>query len=453
LKGFKDTHAETHVGIELQMVLDAFPFYVMLLDADHKILLANKAIRGDLGLVPEQIVGEYCPKVVHGLEEPYPGCPLEEAIKKGHGVECEFFDPDENRWINSAIYPIRRRTQDGKEIFIHFISDISEKKQASVEIEQNYEIQTIINSVLHLSLEDIPLNEILKRVLDLILSIPWLAFDSKGSIFLVEEKPDALVMKYQRELSKTLQMKCARIPFGKCLCGQAALMKEIQFADCIDDRHQILYSGITSHGHYCVPILFDGKTLGVINLYLREGHRQDQKEEKFLKAISNALAGVIIRKQTDHKLKRRETELEIKNRNLEEMNSALNVLLKKRDEDRKELEENVLFNVKKLLMPYIDKLKNSKSNNRQARFVNILESNLNNMISPFAHTLSHKHFSLTPLEIQIADHVKQGKGTKEIAEIFSLSIRTIEFHRQNIRKKLGLKHKKSNLRTHLLSIQ
>jgi PAS domain-containing protein len=110
LQDFKDTHVETHVGIELQMVLDAFPFYVMLLDADHKVLLANKAIRGDLGLVPDQIVGQYCPKVVHRLEEPYPGCPLEEAIKKGHGVEREFFEPDSNRWVNSAIYPIKRCT-------------------------------------------------------------------------------------------------------------------------------------------------------------------------------------------------------------------------------------------------------------------------------------------------------------------------------------------------------
>jgi DNA-binding CsgD family transcriptional regulator len=75
------------------------------------------------------------------------------------------------------------------------------------------------------------------------------------------------------------------------------------------------------------------------------------------------------------------------------------------------------------------------------------------MISPFAHTLSQKHLALTPFEIEIADLVKQGKSTKEIAKIFRLSTRTIEFHRQNIRKKLGLKHKKSNLRTYLLSIQ
>jgi PAS domain S-box-containing protein len=292
---------DTHAELELQLLLDAFPFYVMLVDAEHKILMANNAILDDLGLAPEKIIGEYCPKAVHGFEEPYPGCPLEEALKTGHGVEREFFDPDSNRWVNSAIYPTKRSTQDGQEIFIHFISDISDKKQAEVEIEHNYEIQTVINSVLRLSLEDISLDELLKRTIDLILSISWLALDSQGSIFLVEDKPDVLLMKSQRELSKTIQMKCAQIPFGKCLCGQAALTKEIQFAECIDDRHQILYSGIIPHGHYCVPILFDGKTLGVINLYLKEGHRQDQKEEDFLKAIANTLAGVIIRKQINQK--------------------------------------------------------------------------------------------------------------------------------------------------------
>ena len=67
---------DTRAEFELQMLLDALPFYVMLVDAEHKILLANNAIRDDLGLVPEQIIGEYCPKAVHGLEEPYAGCPL-----------------------------------------------------------------------------------------------------------------------------------------------------------------------------------------------------------------------------------------------------------------------------------------------------------------------------------------------------------------------------------------
>jgi len=157
LKNFKNAKVEADFGLELQKVLDAFPFYVMILDSDHKILLANEAIREDLDLDPDEIVGQHCPKVVHKLEEPYPGCPLEEAVERGHGIEREFFDPEGKRWINSAVYPTKLRAHYDREIFIHFISDISEKKRAEIKIEQNLEIQTVINSVLRLSLEDIPL--------------------------------------------------------------------------------------------------------------------------------------------------------------------------------------------------------------------------------------------------------------------------------------------------------
>jgi DNA-binding CsgD family transcriptional regulator len=117
----------------------------------------------------------------------------------------------------------------------------------------------------------------------------------------------------------------------------------------------------------------------------------------------------------------------------------------------KELGENVLSNVKELISPYLDRLKKSRLNTNQKTLVNILDSNLNNMISPFISKLSFKYFNLTPMEIRVANLVKEGKTNKEIAEILCLSKNTILFHRYNIRRKLSLKNKKINLRTHLLS--
>jgi DNA-binding CsgD family transcriptional regulator len=82
----------------------------------------------------------------------------------------------------------------------------------------------------------------------------------------------------------------------------------------------------------------------------------------------------------------------------------------------------------------------------------MLESNLNDVVSPFIHKLSSKYVGLTPTEIQIANLVKEGKTTKEIAEILHSSDRTVEFHRKNIRKKIGLVNRKVNLRSHLLTM-
>ena len=157
------------------------------------------------------------------------------------------------------------------------------------------------------------------------------------------------------------------------------------------------------------------------------------------------------RKRAEEALRKREVELQAQSHHLEEVNTALKVLLKQREDDKKELGENVLTNVKELISPYLDRLKKSRLNTNQETLVNILDSNLNNIISPFISKLSFKFFSLTPMEIKVANLVKEGKTNKEIAELLCLSKNTILFHRYNIRRKLKLKNKKINLRSHLLS--
>ena len=142
-----------------------------------------------------------------------------------------------------------------------------------------------------------------------------------------------------------------------------------------------------------------------------------------------------------------------KTKNLQEVNTALKVLLSKRDEDKKELEKKVLLNVREMIEPYINKLKKTKLDNMQKTYLGIIESNLNDIISPFVCGASINLLNFTPTELQVANLVKQGKATKEIASILNLSAKTIEFHRDNIRKKLGIKNRKINLRTHLLSLK
>jgi DNA-binding CsgD family transcriptional regulator len=183
---------------------------------------------------------------------------------------------------------------------------------------------------------------------------------------------------------------------------------------------------------------------------LRKSH--DELKRRF-KAQTTELSRVhALLKQETEKRKRVEKKLEITKRDFDEVNAALKVLLKRRDEDKAELEDKVMFNIRQLVMPHLEKLK-SGLDKRQLAFAMILESNLNDIVSPFSRSLSARYLSLTPAEIQVANLIKQGKSTKEIADLWNVSGKTIEDYRKNIRKKLGIKNKKVNLRTQLLSLQ
>jgi len=158
------------------------------------------------------------------------------------------------------------------------------------------------------------------------------------------------------------------------------------------------------------------------------------------------------RKLVEASLRVKEEELLQQSLNLQETNTALKILLKQREQDKEDLEDKVLSNVKELIGPYIEKLKNTRMDRNQQTYLEILESNINNIVSPFLKKLSVQYQNLTPMQIQVADFVKAGKTTKEISELLNISDRAIEFHRNNIRKRLGLKNKKINLRTYLLSL-
>jgi len=156
-------------------------------------------------------------------------------------------------------------------------------------------------------------------------------------------------------------------------------------------------------------------------------------------------------KRTEKSLKEREKELKVKTTNLAEMNAALRVLLKRMEEDHKELEDKVRLNVQQMVQPYLGKLKAAGLTDRQRKHLETLQANLQEILSPFTHNLLVDYPRLTPSELQIANLIRQGKSSKEIADELGLSFRTVETHRRNMRNKLGIKDKKTNLRSYLLS--
>lgn len=138
---------------------------------------------------------------------------------------------------------------------------------------------------------------------------------------------------------------------------------------------------------------------------------------------------------------------------LKEVNAALSVLVQKREEDRKQLENQVLDNIKTRVLPHLSKAKKNRVNGKIRSNLLIAESALKDVVSPFVTALSSRYLKLTPTEIQVATLIKEGNRTKDIAYIMGVSPSTIDTHRNNVRKKLGIVNKGENLRTHLLTLQ
>ena len=156
-------------------------------------------------------------------------------------------------------------------------------------------------------------------------------------------------------------------------------------------------------------------------------------------------------KLAEEALKKSEEALTEQKQSLEEANIALKVLIKQREADRLELEQKVLSNVKDLVLPYVDKLKRARLKPKEKTLVDIIDTHLNDIISPFLQRMSAMNILLTPQEIQVAALVKDGKSSKEIADVLNVSPTTVHFHRKNLRDKFGLKKRRANLRAFLLS--
>ncbi len=157
-------------------------------------------------------------------------------------------------------------------------------------------------------------------------------------------------------------------------------------------------------------------------------------------------------RRASEELRKREDELVRQSRNLEEANAALRVVLEQRGGDKRELGERIMANVKELVVPYLEKLQRGHLDSQQGALISIALSNLGEILSPFAATLSSRFLNLTPTQIKVAALIRDGRTTKEIASLLHLSENTVVSHRFHIRSKLGLRNKTVNLRSYLRSL-
>jgi len=262
-----------------------------------------------------------------------------------------------------------------------------------------------------------------------------------------------------------------RLPVGKGVVGWIAKTGEsVLIKDTREDNRHYKkvdsQTGLEIRSIIGVPIHFKERTVGVLQVVDTVPDRFNRRQLRLMAGIA-ASAGVALsnamlfdrtqqeiaaRKQTEKKLRKRERELKIKSQNLEELNTALKVLIQKRGENKKQMEEQILINARKLLDPYIKKLHQSELNRDQSTLLEILESNLEDIVSPFSYRLTLEHLDITRREFDIANLVHQGKRNLEIAEFLGITRRTVETHRRNLRVKLGIDNQKINLTAYLMAM-
>ncbi len=190
-------------------------------------------------------------------------------------------------------------TANDSRYFASMIRDVSERRKAQKHTENLQNARDTISDLLRLSLQTMDMAATLNKALLLLMNASWLSFQNKGAVFLTGDNGDRLQLAAHVGLPDKLVEKCATVPLGHCLCGRAGQEQQMVFADTLDHRHDIIYHDVKPHGHYAIPILAEERLLGVLTIYLDEGHVSTADERSFLTTYVNTMAGIIQRNRAE----------------------------------------------------------------------------------------------------------------------------------------------------------
>lgn len=382
-------------AIKIKEITDAVGDGISIQDARFQILYQNKAQINMIG----NHIGEKCYQAYEGKNNICIDCPVLKVFKDGkvHRSERRVTRDGILFYIEITASPLKDSSGDviaGIEV----VRDITEKKKDSENI------FNIINDAITIH-------------------------DADFNIIHANDNANTLL---NSNLKSILSQKCFKSYHGtRCppeLCPSCSVLKTGKPASS-----ELFEPHLNKH------------------IEIRAFPRFDRKGK--LRGLVHVVRDISARKKMEIELQEAVRKLTVQTEELQESNIAFKHLLKQREMDKRNLAEDVLSNINLLVVPYIEKLKASKMiGEQEAALINIIETNIKNLISSFSHKLSLEYYGLSPSEIKIANLIRDGHQDKDIADIFNISLETVKTHRQNMRKKLSIRGKKTNLMTHLLSL-
>jgi PAS domain S-box-containing protein len=227
---------------------------------------------------------------------------------------------------------------EGRTVLQAVVRDITSRKQLESDIKRRVEEQTTLNKLLKIGTKDGPLKKQLTLALDVITEAPFMKLSAGACIFVTPPGTRHLQILADKGLDPHVAKNCATIPFGKCMCGKAAETREIQFANGLNHSHEIAYNGMSDHGHYNVPILWEDDVLGVLNLYVTPGHEEAEREHIFLRAVAGILGAKIYQTRAQESLAQTANDLRVAKNFQEQNNLQLRQLVGELDISREQAE-------------------------------------------------------------------------------------------------------------------
>ena len=283
----------------IQHLLDAFPFYVLLVDSRHNIVAVNQQIMQDFKVSPQQLIGAYCPIILHRSNAPIPECPLVEASEKGEAVERELFDSGTGRWIWAGVFPTQLITNDGSPIYLHFARDITDHKNTEEKLSQSLEHHGALCDLLQKFQYCQTSAEVLEALIEKIVSLSWLGMSATAVGFLARN--NRLEMVVEHNVPPEQLAHCRSLSYGECLCGKVAQSGQSIICSSRSPEHSFKYEGTDEHRHAVLPISHEGQVLGILTLYLKSEEELSPFRVGFLNAASSAaaaaLAGQLVREE------------------------------------------------------------------------------------------------------------------------------------------------------------